>query len=302
MTVALQHRALSALRCILGCLILGTLLFSCISAPVQEAHFIQGHGTSPVQKSAGECAELLLSSGDRNAGEAGLLPSEISILDWNVYKGSRTGWEEDLIRLSVGKDMVFLQEASLDPVLHKALEEGQMYWSLNNAFYHEGDATGVLLASKRPPLASCGQRTDEPLIGLPKTVVLARFALEDADEELLVANIHGINITMGTGSYEEQFWQLEAVLQKHSGPILVVGDFNNWSDGRMAVVADFAARLSLQGITFDDDDRTHFLGDPVDQVYYRGLSPVQSKVYSVQSSDHNPISVTFQFVQDSGNY
>ena len=64
-----------------------------------------------------------------------------------------------------------------------------------------------------------------------------------------------------------------------------------------------AENLSLEILTFKDDGRTTFFGDPVDQVLYRGLEPSSRTVHPVTSSDHNPISVTFRIVRedDSNN-
>lgn len=288
------RRTLLKVGYLLGVMLAGVFLFSCVSQPLPAEQLFWGYGNTLVQKSTGNCSEATLSGSLRNAAATALSPRAISILDWNIYKGSRDGWEEDFLRLSVGKDLVFLQEASLDPKFQKALGKGKLFWQLNNAFYYKGKATGVLLASTVSPLASCGQRIREPLIGLPKTVLLGRYGIEGTAKELLVANIHAINITLGTGSYREQFGQLEAILGKHHGPLLVVGDFNNWSDARSTVVDAFASRLNLLKIDFKDEGRARFFGDPVDQVYYRGLIPVRRAVYPVESSDHNPISVTFR--------
>lgn len=243
------------------------------------------------------CTEEFLTADKGLVSTAGLSPESISLFDWNIYKGSRKGWDDDFLRLSDGKDIILLQEASLDERLQELLQRRNLYWDLNNAFFNKGQRTGVLSASTRQPMASCGQRTSEPLIGVPKTVLIARYAIEGSKEELLVANIHGINITLGTGSYQQQFDQLGDILKNHKGPLLVAGDFNNWSDGRSTIVAELAERLSLQKINFGGERRTTFFGDPVDQIYYRGLQPLQSAVHLVKSSDHNPISATFRLAR-----
>lgn len=272
----------------------GLVLVSCIVKPPLEEQLLTGHGASALQKSGGNCSNAILYAESADAPIAVLPSREISVLDWNIYKGNRSGWEEDLLRLGEGSNIIFLQEVSLDPRLQGILRSKKWFWSLNNAFFYKGNATGVLLASTAAPLVSCGQRTTEPFVGLSKTVVVARYAIEGSKQTLLAANLHAINLTLGTGVYGEQFDALEAILAKHQGPLLVAGDFNNWSTGRLAIMTAMAGRLALKKLDFGGGRRTTFWGDPVDQIFYRGLRPLSHFVHLVESSDHNPISATFQ--------
>ena len=234
----------------------------------------------------------------------GLAPESISVLDWNIYKGQRQKWKADFLRLSQEKDLVFLQEAPLNTQLQKLLHGNNLYWNMNSAFKYKGVETGVLVASKVPPLESCGLRSTEPVIGLPKTILISSYVIAGSTEKLLAANIHGINFSLGIGAYQEQLDALRDILLKHDGPIILAGDFNNWSEKRTAIMSGFAESLALQTLVFDNEDRTTFFGDPVDHILYRGLEPVTSAVHLVTSSDHNPISVTFRLTrtQDATTY
>ncbi len=234
----------------------------------------------------------------------GLAPESISVLDWNIYKGQRQKWKADFLRLSQEKDLVFLQEAPLNAQLQKLLHGNNLYWNMNSAFKYKGVETGVLVASKVPPLESCGLRSAEPVIGLPKTILISSYVIAGSTEKLLAANIHGINFSLGIGAYQEQLDALRDILLKHDGPIILAGDFNNWSEKRTAIMSGFAESLALQTLVFDNEDRTTFFGDPVDHILYRGLEPVTSAVHLVTSSDHNPISVTFRLTrtQDATTY
>jgi len=91
------------------------------------------------------------------------------------------------------------------------------------------------------------------------------------------------------------FKQREPLLN-HSGPLILAGDFDNWSDGRSAIIVKLINRLSLQAVSFDGERRVKFLGEPVDHILYRGLKPLNREVHLVKSSDHNPISVSFRLV------
>lgn len=273
----------------------GIILSACASVS-QHEQFLSAGVHQALQKSDGTCTESVVT--EKKTGMiAGLAPDNISIIDWNIYKGSLEGWDRDFLRLSDGKDIILLQEASLTKRMQEVLQQQNLHWILNNAFQYEEHETGVLLASAIPAISSCGQRTREPLIGIPKTILVSRYVIENSKKELLVANIHGINITLGTGSYREQFEDLERILQKHIGPLVVAGDFNNWSDERAGIIFDFAKRLSLQQLAFADEVRTTFFGDAVDHIFYRGLVPLNHMVHPVDSSDHNPISVNFRLLE-----
>ncbi len=195
-----------------------------------------------------------------------------------------------------------LQEVPLNEQMQRMLNENNLYWNMNSAFKLNGVETGVMVASTTPPLESCGLRIDEPIIGLPKTILISRYDIAGSVEKLLVANIHGINFSLGSRAYQEQLDALQNILLKHDGPIILAGDFNNWSKKRTAIMLRFSENLSLQMILFVDEDRTTFFGDPVDHILYRGLEPVTNAVHPVTTSDHNPLSATFRLIrsQDAG--
>ena len=87
-----------------------------------------------------------------------------------------------------------------------------------------------------PPQASCAQRVYEPLALLPKSSLLTYYPIKNTQQTLLVANIHAINFTLGTGRFTQQLLEIKEILAQHSGPIVFAGDFNTWSDQREAVL------------------------------------------------------------------
>lgn len=249
-------------------------------------------------RSNGSCTEadvLDTLLGDKSLPE--LSPDSISIFSWNIYKEQRQNWDVDFLLLSEAKDIILLQEATITEELQEVLQQQELQWSLNSAFRYKGTDTGVLVASTIPPADSCGLRQNEPLIGIPKTILVNTYGISGSNAELLVANLHGINITLGTGSYQAQLDGLERILEKHNGPIILAGDFNNWTMKRTEIMMQLAEKLSLQILSFDEGGRTLFFGDPVDQILYRGLVPLSHTVYPVTSSDHNPITATFRLAK-----
>ncbi len=271
-------------------------LAGCATHVPQQEQLLSASHSLPLQKSQGTCTDAFFTELTSDKSRPGLSGERISIFDWNTYKGKRKNWESDFEKFSKGKDIILLQEAALTQNLKQGLHEKALYWNLNSAFRYNGLETGVLLASTVPPLNSCGQRTKEPLIGVPKTILIARYNIQNSAKDLLVANIHAINITLGTGSYREQFDGLQDILEKHDGPILLAGDFNCWSRKRKEIMLALIDKLSLQILAFAEESRTTFFGEPVDHILYRGLKPLNYEIHQVTSSDHNPISVTFRLI------
>ena len=93
--------------------------------------------------------------------------------------------------------------------------------------------------------------------------------------------------------------QLYHAIKYHEGPMIVAGDFNSWSDDRMGLVSELINKLSLSRIEYQINNKTHVFGNAIDHVFYRQMELVSNKVWQVSSSDHNPISVNFRFVQSS---
>jgi endonuclease/exonuclease/phosphatase (EEP) superfamily protein YafD len=232
--------------------------------------------------------------GDAQGDSSGLNPERISVLNWNIYKGKRDNWSTDFRRYSYKHDVVIIQEAHLGDDLKSVLEADHQYWTLNTAFHYQDRAAGVMTVSRVKPVHSCGQSTVEPWIRFPKTSLVSYYPLEGMSETLLVANIHGINFTLGVGVYREQIEKLYEVMRGHDGPIVLAGDFNTWSDKRMKVVEDLAQRLLLESLDYTSHNRTSVFGNALDHVFYRGLEPVEHDTWYVTSSDHNPTRVSFR--------
>lgn len=224
----------------------------------------------------------------------GLSPERLSVLNWNIYKGQRENWAADFKRYTYRHDIVMIQEAHLDDELKSMLDSGHRYWTLNTAFYYKDKATGVMTASRVMPVQSCGQSTVEPFIRFPKTSLISYFPIEGMNENLLVANMHGINFTLGVGAYKEQIEKLYDAVKHHKGPVILAGDFNTWSVKRMLIVNRLAQRLSLESLDYTSHNRTIVFGNALDHVFYRGLEPIEHDTWYVTSSDHNPTRVSFR--------
>ena len=291
-------KPLKIMKSILLSIFLCGLTLGCMLVPEQK-QFVSSLQDPPLTRSSGSCSDLVIAQEfwRIDNSTAKLSADSISILNWNIYKGQKQEWDIDLLQLSQFKDIIILQEAPLNDRLQEILDQENLYWNLNSAFIFNGMEAGVLVASSVPPLGSCGLRLSEPIISVPKTILISIYTIADSTENLLVANIHGINFSLGLGAYQKQLDSLQDILTQHSGPIILAGDFNNWNKKRTAIMLKLAEKLSLQPLIYNKDSRTTFWGDPVDHVLYRGLEPVAHTVHTVTSSDHNPISVTFRLAR-----
>jgi endonuclease/exonuclease/phosphatase (EEP) superfamily protein YafD len=220
--------------------------------------------------------------------------SKCSDHDISLPKGFKPGWESDFRQLSVQSDLLVIQEARLTGEMRELLLGGRYYWSLAAAFKYRDVKTGVLTASKIKPAFQCSMRVAEPLLRIPKTALINLYSISNSDQLLLVANIHSVNFILGGARYRTQWQKLEKILSKHRGPIILSGDFNTWNKERKGVVKSVTRRLKLKPVIFEADHRATFFDHPVDHVYYRGLKPVKALVHKVETSDHNPMLVTFR--------
>lgn len=251
-----------------------------------------------VLEADGTVAQREIICGDRVAGmvtAAGALdPHAVRIASWNLHKQSDSGWETELAHLVAGSDVLLLQEAGLGRELRDTIERGGLSWVLASAFEYSGAEYGVLTATRVHPASACTLRAYEPLLGIPKAALIARFRLEGRDTTLAVANLHAINFAPGTGEYRAQLDAIADVLAAHRGPIVFAGDFNVWNDARDKAVREVMSRLSLVPVAFAGDERRRFMGRVFDWIYARDLDVVAASSWAVTSSDHNPLTVTLR--------
>ncbi len=268
------------------------ILQGCIEIPDPYLVMGQRNGSATVEV-VRPCDKDPLGRAPEAAAERGLDADGFTLVNWNMFKGSKTGWEADFIELIREADVVMLQEAYLDAALTDALKHSRLNWSLATAFRFRGIEAGVLTASQADFLGICMQRYREPVVNTPKTSLLTRLRLSNGDL-LMVANVHAINFTVDTEYFRETWQGLEKIVTSHEGPLIVAGDFNTWSAARQSAVESTALRLGLTPVIFPADQRTRILDRPVDHVYYRGLVMVEADVFVVETSDHNAMRVTFK--------
>jgi len=247
-------------------------------------------GAAGEATSIGDCASQLATPAPATAQA---LPSPLRITTWNSMKFSRDGSPLVLTALAGESDLLLLQESLRDtaPVTehpHRLFADG----------YQSGATqTGVETRSAVAADVSCSLRFMEPWLRTPKAMSVARFPIEGS-ASLLVINLHAVNFTLGITEYTAQFAAVGELLDRHTGPTIVAGDFNNWSEQRQEVLREFVERHALEAIEITPDLRSLHLGVPVDGIYLRGLRSATASAFPTVTSDHHPISAVLQLAPD----
>ena len=116
----------------------------------------------------------------------------------------------------------------------------------------------------------------------------------------MVVSVHAINF-VPLAQFEVQMRAIAAILSQHQGSIVLAGDFNTWSKGRLRSLHSITEGLDLRPVTFLPEDRQYLkrflLSPPLDHLFYRGLGqiPGSARVLDTPtSSDHNPLFAAFE--------
>lgn len=279
-------------RRLAGAASLALALAGCVSVPDAQRLIVSGDG-GPVSVLERPCG--IGGAGPHAIAETGALHDPLRLASWNLHKGFDRGWQADLAWIAAASDVVLLQEAWLDDDLRGALGAAGLSWRIAGGFLLNGRDAGVLTAARATPLASCTLQAWEPLLGVPKAALITRFRVEGHTATLAVANLHAINFTLSAdGAYREQLDAVRAELATHDGAIVFAGDFNTWSDDRLAAVEAVARDLGLVAVAFRPDARARFVERAVDYIFVRGLEVIDAHAVAVASSDHNPVLATLR--------
>lgn len=218
---------------------------------------------------------------------------QLNVLVWNIYKQQKNDWQTALNILTTSSDLVLLQEASLTAELKQFVIDKSYSAELVRAFDVFDTSAGVLTLAKESSEKVCAHTAIEPWLRLPKSALLSEYALSNG-QTLIVINIHAINFTLGTEDYKNQIEALSQEVQAHGGPLIIAGDFNSWSDDRLATLQQQVKPLRLKEVIFTPDERMRFItGLPLDHIFYRGLEVKEAHSTKSNASDHNPLQVSF---------
>ncbi|MNJ92634.1 hypothetical protein D3C87_103080 [compost metagenome] len=260
-----------------SCLLVGVLLASSLAV----AKF-QIPSDDKVMTHLGQC------QGD-------FLPGNFELFVWNIKKAeAKDAWAKDFEHFTAKSDVVLIQEAMIDSYMPNVVTRQQNFcWNFAASFIDKDqEISGVMNGSHVLPLSAQFLRSPgrEPVIKTPKMVLVHEYAIANAAETLLVANIHGLNFTADALN-REQIEQVKAVLAKHKGPLIFAGDFNSWNSNRLSYLDEILGSIGMSKVSFEDDKRTFKL----DHIYVRGLGVMKTTLHrDIKTSDHSPISASFR--------
>lgn len=235
------------------------------------------------------CRERLSSS--PSIDSRGFDAADLRIATWNVQKKHGQDWRREYDQLAGEMDIVLMQEAPLTGAASSDFAIGR-HWSFAPGHPVRGGVTGVLTLSSHEPLARCNFIAIEPWLRSPKATSITTFRLVGTGKTLAVVNVHAVNFTVGVDVFHDQFGLIGAALRDHEGPIVLAGDFNTWRGRRLQVVDEVARSLGLEAVSFEVDHRVRRFGYALDHIYVRDLHALQTSTTVVNTSDHNPLSVT----------
>ncbi len=225
----------------------------------------------------------------------------LNLLVWNIFKNQLPQFKREFERLSKESDLLITQEIFLNhawkkyfdvtfPDFERAMAVSFLYRFENLA------STGVATFSRVPAIMTNAIRSPdfEPVTSTPKMSMMSFYSIKDSEQTLLVINTHGINFNTGFGAFDRQINDLYSLVKDHEGPMIWAGDFNTWNPMRMDFLISIVTKLNLVSVTFRDDQRTAYLGNKLDHIFYRGFKQVENsdETYVLpQSSDHAAMTV-----------
>ena len=269
------------------------LVVICFAATAAEIPSDEQLGITDTAHSPNQCYQHLKASRMQTYRSQFIVPKQIRLLTWNIYKAQNVALFNDLKSLNSKADILLLQEAIEDLRLTKL----KPYWRFSPGYKSGDTQTGVMTLSRWPATVHCTLTHKEPWLRSPKATNIVEYAMA-GQQRLLSVNMHGINFTLGTEDYTLQLQDSLQIMSQHKGPIIFAGDLNAWSDARQQIIVSSLTKLGLTEAPYFNDKRTKAFGLALDQVWTRGISITNTLVKQYESSDHNPILVTLELNEE----
>ncbi|NUF50512.1 endonuclease/exonuclease/phosphatase family protein [Gilliamella sp. ESL0250] len=238
--------------------------------------------------------ELLLPNQQITVNKPLIDQTSFTVLVWNIFKQKKSDCITVLKQYADKAKLILLQEAQTTlPLLHFISQHNKIAdhvpaYCFNNIY------AGVMTISDSLPTSLFSFREKEPLIRVPKSALITIYPIRDSKQQLLVANIHAVNFSIGVKVYRQQIRMLLTRIKEHNGPVILAGDFNAWSRQRLNLLYHLVYSIELKPVNFSIDIRKRFMGRPLDFIFYRGLQLNAAEIISTTASDHNPLLVNFR--------
>ena len=224
------------------------------------------------------------------------LSDEFGILCWNVHKETLDPvfrpYLHQLLHANPS-NLLLLQEVKNSK--KKPLDLHGLSYAMSPNMETIRHFYGVLTASDASYEEISGHLTQkrELRFATHKSLLITKHRLKSG-RAVVVANVHAINF-VPLKWFLSELRYIKGLLQKHTGALIVAGDFNNWTKRRRRLLERFCNDLGLEqaGLT-DEHHVTHFFRQPIDHIFYRDLKLLEARALdSGKISDHNPIYARF---------
>lgn len=160
---------------------------------------------------------------------------------------------------------------------------------------------GVVTATKAAFTIIDSNLTNRREVGLItyKSMLITHHKLSDG-QTLHIVNIHAINF-VSIKTFTKELEKIRIALDTFNGPMIVAGDFNNWTKKRISALETFQHALSLKKAEVHEHHHIkRIFAKPLDHVFYKDLTLLKAQAIDTKSvSDHNPIYATFSVIRDS---
>ena len=157
----------------------------------------------------GKCdVELILPNHKIMHNEPLIGQQPFSVLVWNIFKQKRADCINILEQYAHQTKLILLQEAQTTSQLLNFIAENNKIadhvpaYSLNDIY------AGVMTITDTTPTQILSFREREPFIRVPKSALITLYPIKNSTQQLLVANIHAINFSLGVKVYRQQIYML----------------------------------------------------------------------------------------------
>lgn len=228
------------------------------------------------------------------ASTQALNPDSIKVLVWNIYKGKNDGFYEDFTHYGSDRDILMIQEVvNKKPVMDAIDHFTDFRFDIGISFryrFKKHIYSGTMIGSHvKPSYTKISRSRDrEPVVNTPKVLTIGSYPIE-GHKDLLIINIHGMNVTSNKAFYRQVDDAIRA-MSGHRGPIIFAGDFNTNRKARLRYLQrNLVERLGFTDMQFRNDKRMRsaFTNLIIDFTFTRGLRVIDSEVLGeLKSSDH----------------
>jgi len=226
-----------------------------------------------------------------------MLPNTFSLLVWNIHKENQTSIFRVTLQSLLEKypsDFLLFQEVKHPKAKTLSLEDYS--YALASNIETSKNIFGVSTAAKvHFNTVSTSMSSNRELAGFAthKSLLITEHPFQN-NRSLHIVNLHAINF-VSLKSFTLELGKIERTLQAYSGPIIIGGDFNNWSNRRVQVLENFQKQLGLEKAIINQPQHIKTIfSKPLDHVFYRGVTLIKAEAINTHKvSDHNPIYATF---------